>query len=117
MKTLLCTALVVLSVSVCGAQQTPPAADPAPPAVPGIPNPPQVARPNSPAGPALCQNENRSPLSQVVLLNTPWSRTLKGKKGFCREFSLAGFSAKFYLDDVVVEGALLHNSGKCLILL
>ena len=77
MKTLLCTALIVLSISVCGAYQAPPAADPTPPSSPAFPIPLPEARQNSQAGRARFLNKNRSPRSQAVLLTNPRVRILK----------------------------------------
>ena len=80
MKTLLCTALVVLSVSVCSAQQAL--------LLPILPHPPsptcriplQAARPNSQAGPALCLNKNRSPRSQASSSQHPLEPNPKGNQ-------------------------------------
>jgi hypothetical protein len=80
MKTLLCTALIVLSVSVCGAQQTPPAADPAPPAVPGIPNPPPGGTPELPGGPGTVPERKSVPLVPGSSSQHPLEPNPKGKK-------------------------------------
>jgi protein TonB len=61
MKTLLCTALVVLSISVCGAYQAPPAANPAPPSIPGMPNPPPGGTPELPGGPGTIPEQKSVP--------------------------------------------------------
>ena len=61
MKTFLCTALIVLSISVCGADQAPPAADPAPPSIPGIPDPPPGGTPELPGGPGTIPEQKAVP--------------------------------------------------------
>jgi hypothetical protein len=61
MKTLICTALVVLSVSVCVAQTIPTPADPLPPSVPGIPDSPPGGTPELPGGPGTIPERKTVP--------------------------------------------------------
>jgi hypothetical protein len=60
MKPLICMALVVFTVSVCGAQSTSPAAEPTP-SVPGIPNPPPGGTPELPGGPGTIPERRAVP--------------------------------------------------------
>jgi hypothetical protein len=81
MKTLLCTALVVLSISVCVAYQAPPAADPPPPSIPGIPNPPPGGTPELPGGPGTIPEQKTVPPTPGSSPQQPPGPNLEGKKG------------------------------------
>ena len=80
MKTLLCTALVVLSISVCVAYQAPPAAEPPPPLSPAFRIPLPEARRNSQAVRARFPNKKRSRRPPRVLLSTPRVRIRQERK-------------------------------------
>jgi hypothetical protein len=81
MKTLLCAALVVLSISVCIAYQAPPAADPASPSIPGMPNPPPGGTPELPGGPGTIPEQKSVPPSSGSSPQLPPSPNLEGNTG------------------------------------
>ena len=81
MKPLLCAAIVVFTVSVCGAQPTPQTTDPAPPSVPGIPNPPPSGTPELPGGPGTIPERKTVPPVPGDASHPPSGATTLGSKG------------------------------------
>jgi hypothetical protein len=80
MKTLLCTALVALSISVCGAYQAPSTADPPPPSIPGIPTPPPGDTPKLPGGPGTIPEQKAVPPSPDSSPQPPSGPNPEGSK-------------------------------------